>query len=142
MSTCACLQHTEFVPALIKEPKLTLRLEIREGPAVTVVHCKGRLVFREENCFSAQVLEILSRTKQVVIDLSGVEIVDGFGLGELVTVQNLAHTKGCSVKLAAPNRLVYSLLKLTKLNSLFEIYPTLNEAAVEVQPAALATSHC
>ena len=69
-------------------------------------------------------------------------MVDGVGLGELVTVQNLAHTKGCSVKLAGPNRLVYSLLKLTKLNSLFEIYPTLNEAAVEVRPAVLATSHC
>ena len=79
MSTCACLQPTEFVPALIKEPKLTLRLEIREGPAVTVIHCMGRLVFREENCFSANVLEVLSRAKQVVIDLSGVEMVDGFG---------------------------------------------------------------
>ncbi|HSS98723.1 MAG TPA: STAS domain-containing protein [Terriglobales bacterium] len=142
MSTCACLQPAEFVPALIKEPKLTLRLEIREGPAVTVIHCKGRLVFREENCFSTQVLEVLSRTKQVVIDLSGVEMVDGFGLGELVTVQNLAKAKGCAVKLVAPTRLVYSLLKLTKLNSLFEFYPTLNEAAVEVQPAVLATSHC
>ena len=130
------------MPALIKETKLTLRLEVREGPAVSVIHCKGRLVFREDNCFSAQVLEILSRTKQVVIDLSGVEMVDGFGLGELVTVQNLATAKGCAVKLAAPSRLVYSLLKLTKLNSLFEIYPTLNEAAVEMQPAALATSHC
>src|ERR1041385_8158655 len=107
MSTCACLQPTEFVPALIKEPKLTLRLEIREGPAVTIIHCKGRLVFREENCFSAQVLEVLSRSKEVVIDLSGVEMVDGFGLGELVTVQNLANAKGGSVKLIAPNRLVY-----------------------------------
>ena len=122
---------------------MTLRLEIREGPAVTVIHCKGRLVFREEHCFSAQVLEVLSRSKEVVIDLSGVEMVDGFGLGELVTVQNLAHAKGCSVKLAAPNRLVYSLLKLTKLNSLFEIYPTLSEAAaVEVRPTVLASSHC
>jgi anti-sigma B factor antagonist len=119
-----------------------LRLEIREGPAVAIIHCKGRLVFREENCFSAKVLEVLSRTKQVVIDLSDVEMVDGFGLGELVTVQNLASARGCTVKLAAPSRLVYSLLKLTKLNSLFEIYPTLSEAAVEIQPAVLATSRC
>ncbi|HSS98789.1 MAG TPA: STAS domain-containing protein [Terriglobales bacterium] len=117
---------------------MTLRLEIREGPAVTVIHCKGRLVFREENRFSVKVLEVLSRSKEVVIDLSGVEMVDGFGLGELVTVQNLAKAKGCSVKLAAPNRLVYSLLKLTKLNSLFEVYPTLSEATAADAPFAFS----
>src|SRR5215467_226519 len=138
MSTCVCLQPTEFVPALIKEPKLTLRFETRESPEMSVVYCQGRIVFRDENTtLSAKVLDVLSRTRQVVLDLSGVEIIDGFGLGELVTVLNLANAKGSMVKLAGPNQLVYSLLKLTKLSSLFEIYPTVNEAAIEAHPAVL-----
>ena len=49
MSSCVCVQQPQFVPALIKEPKLTLRLEIRESPGLAVVYCKGRIVFRDEN---------------------------------------------------------------------------------------------
>src|SRR5580765_2355223 len=125
MSSCVCLQQPQFVPALIKEPKLTLRLEIRESPRLAVVYCKGRIVFRDENTtLSAKLVDVLSRTRHVVLDLSGVETIDGFCLGELVTVLKLENAKGSMVKLAAPNRLVYSLLKLTKLTSLFEIHPT------------------
>jgi anti-anti-sigma factor len=135
--------HPQFVSALIKEPKLTLRLETRESPEMAVVYCKGRLVYSDQGTtLSAKVLDVLSRTRQVVLDISGVEIIDGFGLGELVTVLNLANAKGSMVKLAGPNRLVYSLLKLTKLTSLFEIYPTVKEAGIEVHPAVLATSRC
>ena len=142
MSTCVCMQP-QFVPALIKEPKLTLRFETRESPEMAVVYCKGRLVYSDQGTtLSAKVLDVLSRTRQVVLDLSGVEIIDGFGLGELVTVLNLANAKGSMVKLAAPNRLVYSLLKLTKLTSLFEIHPTLSEVSVEAKPSMLTTSHC
>jgi len=130
------------VPALIKEPKLTLRFETRESPEMSVLYCKGRIVFRDENTtLSAKVLDVLSRTRQVVLDLSGVEIIDGFGLGELVTVLKLANSKGSMVKLAAPNRLVYSLLKLTKLTSLFEIHPTVNAAMIS-QSAVLTSTHC
>ena len=125
MSSGVCPQPLQFVPAFIKEPKLTLSLEVRESPGIGVLYCKGRIVYREEaSALSGKVLEILSRARRVVLDLSGVEIIDGAGLGELVTVLNLANAKGGVVKLAAPNRLVYSLLKLTKLTSLFEIHPT------------------
>ena len=143
MSSCVCLQQPQFVPALIKEPKLTLRLEIRESPGKAVIYCQGRMVYRDGNlAISAKVLEILSRTRQIVLDLSGVEIIDGFGLGELVTVLNLANAKSSTVKLAAPNRLVYSLLKLTKLTSLFEIHPTVNAAMLASEQAALSQARC
>ena len=77
----------------------------------------------ERACFLDKVADVLSHTRQVVIDFSGVEMIDGAGLGELVAIFNYADARGCSVKLAAPNRMVYSLLKLTHLTSLFEIHP-------------------
>jgi len=114
-------------------------LEVRESPGIGVLYCKGRIVYREEaSGLSGKVLEILSRARQVVLDLSGVEIIDGAGLGELVTVLNLANAKGGVVKLAAPNRLVYSLLKLTKLTSLFEIHPTVGDAILSGEHAVLS----
>jgi len=91
---------------------------------------------------STKVLDILSRTREVVLDLSGVETIDGFGLGELVAVLNLTHARDSTVKLAGPNRLVYSLLKLTKLTSLFEIHPTVNAAMLASGHAALSQARC
>ncbi len=142
MSTCACVQQPQFFSAMIKEPKLKLSLEVRENAGTTVVYCSGRIVFRDEAvALSAKVLDVLSHTRRVVIDLSGVEMIDSAGLGELIAVLNFAKSKGQSVKLAAPNRRVYSLLKLFNLTSLFEIHPTLT-AAVAEQPAVLVTAQC
>jgi anti-sigma B factor antagonist len=127
---------------MLKEPKLKLSLEIRESAGTTVVYCNGRIVFRDEaTALSAKVLDVLSHTRNVVIDLSGVEIMDTTGLGELIAVLNFAKSSGRSVKLAAPNQRVYSLLKLFKMTSLFEIHPTLS-AAVTEQSVVLATAQC
>jgi anti-sigma B factor antagonist len=139
MSSCACLTESQFVPALIKEPKLKLSLEVRESLGMAVVYCKGRLVYREEAAaLSARVAEVLSCVRHVVLDLSGVEAIDSAGVGELVAVLNQANARGNAVRLVAPTQRVYSLLKLFNLTSLFEIHPTLGEAVLAGEQAALS----
>jgi len=143
MSSCVCVQQPQFVPGFVKEPKLTLSLDVRESHDFTVVYCTGRIVRRDgASVLLDKVADGLSRTRQVVLDLSGVEMIDGAGLGELVAIFNYADARGCSVKLAAPNRMVYSLLKLTHLTSLFEIHPTLGAAAVAGEQIALTQAQC
>lgn len=143
MSSCACVQQPQFVPVVIKEPKLKLSLEVRESRGLTVVYCKGRIVCRDgESVLLDKVADVLSHTRQVVLDLSGVEMIDGAGLGELVAIYNYADARGCSVKLAGPNRIVYSLLKLTHLTSLFEIVPALSADVVAKAQIALEPAQC
>ena len=138
MSSCACLAESQFVAAIIKEPKLKLSLEVRESLGMAVVYCKGRLVYRDEAAaLSAGVSEVLSCVRQVVLDLSGVEAIDSAGVGELVAVLNQANTRGIAVRLVAPSQRVYSLLKLFNLTSLFEIHPTLGEAVLAGQQAVM-----
>jgi len=116
---------------------------VRESHDFTVVYCTGRIVRRDgASVLLDKVADGLSRTRQVVLDLSGVEMIDGAGLGELVAIFNYADARGCSVKLAAPNRMVYSLLKLTHLTSLFEIQPTLGAAVVAGEQIALTQAQC
>ncbi len=118
---------------------MNLSLEVRENLGLAVVYCKGRLVYRDEAAaLSARVAEVLSCVRQVVLDLSGVEAIDSAGLGELVAVLNRARTDGRAVKLVAPNQRVYSLLKLFNLTSLFEIHPTVGEAILAGEQAALS----
>jgi anti-sigma B factor antagonist len=114
-----------------KEPKLRLSLEARVTEDVTVISCKGRIAYgAEAAALSGEFAELAPQTRRVVIDLSGVEMIDAAGLGALISVALTAQASQCSVKLAAPGNLIRELLDLTKLTSVFEVHPTLDAATV------------
>jgi anti-sigma B factor antagonist len=112
-----------------EESELKLSLETRRLGDVIVVHCEGRIVYRDEAAaLSRVVVEALQAAKEVVLDLEGVERIDSAGLGELVFVHVSAEGFGNTVKLAGPNPRVRALLDLTNLSSVFEIHSSLAEA--------------
>jgi anti-sigma B factor antagonist len=114
-----------------KERKLRLNLETRVAEGVTVICCKGRIVYgAEATALSGEFAELAPQTRRVVIDLSGVEKIDAAGLGALISVALTAQASQCSVTLAAPANLILELLELTKLTSVFEVHPTLDGATV------------
>ena len=126
-STCS-LWEEQRLRSQDKELKLGLSLETRVIEDVTVIFCKGRIAYGiEAASVSGEIAELVSQTRRVVIDLSGVEMIDAAGLGALISVA-LAAQAQCSVKLAAPGNLIRQLLELTKLTSVFELYPTLAAA--------------
>jgi anti-sigma B factor antagonist len=119
-----------------KVPKLSLQVSASNG--VTVVYCRGRIVYREEAIvLSERIAELLPDTDSLILDLSGVEMIDSAGLGELVVVLTWVQASGCSMKLAAPSNRIQELLQLTNLASIFEIHPTL-EVALLSRPAQVA----
>jgi anti-sigma B factor antagonist len=108
---------------------LKLNLETCQIGEVAVVHCEGRIVYREEAAaLSRTASAVLRDSKSIVLDLGGVERIDSAGLGELVLVRMTAEARGGQVALACPNRRVRELLDLTNLSSVFEIYPTVADA--------------
>jgi anti-sigma B factor antagonist len=114
---------------LMKEPKLKLSLEIRNRGDVMVVHCQGRIVYRDEAAaLSNLVEEILEQTSKLVLDLSGVSSIDSAGMGELVLLQTWALEKNVSLKCAGANSLVRSLLELTNLDTVLDVHPSIDSA--------------
>src|SRR5437667_8968843 len=114
-----------------KESELRLSLETRVAEDVTVICCKGRTAYRAEAAaLSGEFAELAPRTRRVVIDLCGVEMIDAAGLGALISVALTAQASLCSVTLAAPANLIRELLELTKLTSVFELYRTLDVAVI------------
>ena len=112
-----------------KESKLKLSLKIRAEDGVTVVGCTGRIVYRDEAVeLSERIAGLLPHTCQLVLELSGVEMIDSAGLGELALMLTWARARGCAIKLAAPSARVRELLELTNLASVFEIHPNLETA--------------
>ena len=116
-------------PLRIKESKLTLSLETRHLGDVIVIHCEGRIVYRDEAAALTRVVtEALKNTRDVVLDLEGVQRIDSAGLGELVRMMTAADACGSRLKLAGVNPKVLQVLRLTNLISAFEIHASLVEA--------------
>ena len=114
-----------------KESKLKLSLETRNNGDVMVVHCQGRIVYRDEAAALSRVVsEVLQYTNKLVLDLSGVTSIDSAGIGELALLHTSAQGKGASMKCAGANSLVRSLLELTNLDRVIDVQPTI-EAALE-----------
>ncbi|MBS1850339.1 MAG: STAS domain-containing protein [Acidobacteria bacterium] len=120
---------TSLLPKVNAFNDTRLKLEVRQvGPAL-VLHCSGRITFREEAMtLTAKVTELFSQRRPIVLELSQVETVDSAGLGELILILLAAQKAGSSLRLAAPNRHVRQVLQLTRLTSVFTVYPALEEA--------------
>ena len=110
-----------------KQSKLKFKFDTVQD--LTVLRCQGRISYREEaSQFSQKIAELLPQNKQLIVDLSGIEVIDSAGLGELVLVQLWSQASGCAIKLASPPPNVLELLRLTNLVSVLEIYSTIEDA--------------
>jgi anti-sigma B factor antagonist len=74
----------------------------------------------------------------VIIDFSDVPYVDSSGLGSLVTVYLSRQKLGRGVALTGVNDRVFHLLEITKLDGLFLIFPTIDDALAALTGAAEA----
>src|SRR5271166_3908479 len=114
-----CLAALATMP---KESKLKLSLETRNRGDVMIVHCQGRIVYRDEAAaLSRMVGEILAHGGRVVLDLSGVSVIDSAGIGELAALHTLAQSRNADLKCANPSPFVRELLDLTNLDSVLDI---------------------
>lgn len=63
-----------------------------------------------------------------VLDLAGVSFLDSSGLGALVALRRRLESEGGALVVACDNEIVLRLLRLTKLDSVITVYPTVTEA--------------
>lgn len=128
MSTCASWRD-QRPGSQLKE--LRLSLETRVGEHVTVIFCKGRIAYGiEASLLSSEIAELARQTHRVVIDLSGVEMIDAAGLGALLSVVLTAQASHCAVRFAAPGNRIRRLLDLTKLTSVCDVHLTVDAATI------------
>jgi anti-sigma B factor antagonist len=112
-----------------KESQLKLSLETLNFGDVIIVHCQGRIVYRDEAAALSRVVgEVLGQTSNVVLDLGGVSSMDSAGIGELALAQTWAQERNVRLKCAGANSLVRTLLELTNLDTVIEVHPTLDAA--------------
>ena len=108
---------------------MKLTLETRNRGDVMIVHCHGRIVYRDEAVILSRVVgELLHQSSNVILEMSGVKSVDSAGIGELALLQTWAQERDAKLKIAGANTLVRNLLDLTNLDSVMDVHPTLDSA--------------
>ena len=113
---------------------MKLNLKTRYQRDIVIVHCQGRIVYRDEAAaLSHLVVKNLGNNGKLVLDLGGVSLIDSAGIGELVLLYTLAQAKNADLKYANPTPFVRRLFDITHLDSLLEIHPNLDEALAAAQ---------
>jgi anti-sigma B factor antagonist len=69
-----------------------------------------------------------SAIRELVIDLSAVEFCDSSGLSALLFAERQMRENGGSVKLAGLTNNVASLIKISQLDRIFPIHPSVDDA--------------
>jgi anti-sigma B factor antagonist len=108
---------------------MALNLDVSRTEGIAVVRCRGRIVFGDEaDELRRIVLGLLNETQRIVLNFSWVDFVDSTGLGVLVASLISARHRGAEIKLAALGPRTREVLTTTKMDRLFEVYGSADEA--------------
>ena len=103
--------------------------ESRQTNGVLVVHVEGQLVITNRAELKDLVQERLAAgDRRFVIDFTQTPYIDSSGLGALVTIAKRIREEGGDVRLAGLNDDLRQLFELTKLDTLFSISATPDQA--------------
>ncbi len=107
-----------------------MTLEIREEDSGAIFQVGGRLMYENDShLFHQKLAEELQRGKHwIVLDLSRVIGMSSTGLGILISAYRTVREQGASVKLADLSEKVRAVLQITRLNGVFEVFNTVEEA--------------
>jgi anti-anti-sigma factor len=114
-----------------------LHFETRSYGDVAVLDCSGRLVYREEaQALCDRVAELLRAYRSVVVNLGGVNVMDGAGLGSLVSCVETAHEMGRSITWYGLQGNIRKLVDLTRLSRVLDVFETESQAIDACRVAA------
>jgi anti-sigma B factor antagonist len=107
---------------------MTVALKITERvvDGVTVVALEGRVVLGEESTALREKVKSLltAGQKKIVLNMDNVTYIDSSGLGTLVAAHTSARSQGTSLKLCNLGSKFQELLQVTRLVTVFEVYPS------------------
>ncbi len=106
-----------------------MNFDISRQDDVTIVSMTGQLIVGNRQELKDDVLELLrSGSRKFLIDFSETAYIDSSGLGVLVSLSKKIREKGGEMRLSSLNEDLRTLFELTKLDTLFHISQTREQA--------------
>jgi anti-sigma B factor antagonist len=118
---------------------MALEIKEKEIHGIIVLELSGRLVLGQESMdFRGKVKEVLDKSDwikekwgwntRIVLDLGNVGFVDSAGLGALIAARTSSANRGAGMKLANLTKKMRDALTITKLVTVFDVYPSVDAA--------------
>lgn len=97
---------------------------------ITVVNISGKIIGAPDVASINNIFSELIQDDEidVVVDLAAVEMINSSGLGSLIANMTSIKKKGGNLKFASVSDQVLHVLKITRLDTVFDIYNSLDEA--------------
>jgi anti-sigma B factor antagonist len=103
--------------------------ETKDRAGVTVVQVDGQLIVGNRHELKDLIQSALDKgDRRLLIDFSSTGYIDSSGLGALVSISKRIREAGGELRLAGLNEDLRSLFELTKLDTLFTISETPDQA--------------
>ena len=103
--------------------------QVSQSGGITLVEVEGQLIVGNRQELKQQVLERLEAgDRKFVIDFTNTGYIDSSGLGVLVSLSKKIREQGGELRLANLNEDLRTLFELTKLDTLFSIADSRQEA--------------
>ncbi len=107
-----------------------MKIKKREVDGITILNVSGEMYGGEDNMKIVEVLSELADQNKLdaIINLSKVKWISSQGLGILVSARSRYSKKGGMLKLCSPNDRIIGILQVTRLNLIFDVFDTKEEA--------------
>jgi len=110
----------------------TSRLRVAEADGVTRIEFVDRNILDEANIqqIGAEIGRLVDSQEnpKILISFSNVDHLSSAALGTLITINNRIKSKDGQLRLANIDPQIYEVFVITKLNKLFQIHDTTQEA--------------
>ena len=130
-SPCAACMASDLLNSLaVARWRLYLIVEKKHTENFTVLYVEGLIKLGESAEFFSSALEnvLKNESTNVIVDFTKIDYIDSTGIGELVGYLGKFTTQNRKLILVNPSERIMKLLKLAKLDTVFKIYGTEEEA--------------
>jgi anti-sigma B factor antagonist len=102
---------------------------VRWQGKTAIIDCNGEIDLHKSTLFQQGLLDVLDeKPKGVVVNLAKVAYMDSSGVASLVKLLSRTRSMGAKLCLLAPTPKVMSVLQITRLDSVFDIRDSEEEA--------------
>jgi anti-sigma B factor antagonist len=138
VATTACQVLDQFGLSVKKGATQKSKVTTRQLDGAVIADITGKIALAEGTALLRDtVRDLLDHGKKhILLNLAGVDFIDSAGLGELVRTHASIRSHGGQLKLVNPSRNVHDLLRITKLDRVFDIEQDEASALRSLRPAA------
>lgn len=107
-----------------------MKIKRREVDGITVLDLSGEMYGGPDNMKLVEMISELVQDKKLdlILNLSKVKWISSTGLGIMVSARSRYAKEGGVIKLMSPNDRVLGILQVTRLNLIFDVFPSEQEA--------------